>query len=120
MVSTKAVDRLSTILIGGMIIAFFLSTTGLLTSISSATLLDSQDTYAPAHLPYLLTALPVCLVSFGFHGNVPSLVKYYNRDGRRVMQSIFIGTFLALFYLYPMANGRTGQPPPPRVCSSYR
>ena len=95
--STKAVDRLSTILIGGMIIAFFLSTTGLLSSVSSATLLDSQDTNAPAHLPYLLTALPVCLVSFGFHGNVPSLVKYYNRDGRRVMQSIFIGTFLALF-----------------------
>lgn len=95
--STKAVDRLSTILIGGMIIAFFLSTTGLLTSVSCATLLDSQDANAPAHLPYLLTALPVCLVSFGFHGNVPSLVKYYNRDGRRVMQSIFIGTFLALF-----------------------
>lgn len=95
--STKAVDRLSTILIGGMIISFFLSTTGLLTSVNGATLLDNQDANAPAHLPYLLTALPVCLVSFGFHGNVPSLVKYYNRDGQKVMQSIFIGTFLALF-----------------------
>ena len=95
--STKAVDRLSTILIGGMIIAFFLSTTGLLSSVSSHILLDIQNKNATAHLPYLLTALPVCLVSFGFHGNVPSLVKYYNRDGRRVMQSIFIGTLLALF-----------------------
>ena len=95
--STKTVDRLSTILIGGMIISFFLSTTGLLTSVNGATLLDNQDANAPAHLPYLLTALPVCLVSFGFHGNVPSLVKYYNRDGQKVMQSIFIGTFLALF-----------------------
>lgn len=95
--STKAVDRLSTILIGGMIISFFLSTTGLLTSVNGATLLDNQDANAPAHLPYLLTALPVCLVSFGFHGNVPSLVKYYNRNGQKVMQSIFIGTFLALF-----------------------
>ena len=95
--STKAVDRLSTILIGGMIISFFLSTTGLLTSVNGATLLDNQDANAPAHLPYLLSALPVCLVSFGFHGNVPSLVKYYNRDGQKVMQSIFIGTFLALF-----------------------
>lgn len=35
-------------------------------------------------------------MSFGFHGNVPSLVKYYDRDGRRVMKSIFIGTGLAL------------------------
>ena len=49
-----------------------------------------------SYLPYLLTALPVCLVSFGFHGNVPSLVKYYDRDGSRVMKSIFIGTGLAL------------------------
>jgi len=95
--STKAVDRLSTILIGGMIIAFFLSTTGLLSSVNGSTLLDTQNENAPAHLPYFLTALPVCLVSFGFHGNVPSLVKYYNRNSRRVIQSIFIGTLLALF-----------------------
>ena len=95
--STKAVDRISTILIGGMVIAFFLSTTGLLSSVNINTLLDNQNENTPAHLPYLLTALPVCLVSFGFHGNVPSLVKYYNREGRRVMQSIFIGTLLALF-----------------------
>ena len=95
--STKAVDRISTILIGGMVIAFFLSTTGLLSSVNINTLLDNQNENMPAHLPYLLTALPVCLVSFGFHGNVPSLVKYYNREGRRVMQSIFIGTLLALF-----------------------
>ena len=88
--STKTVDRLSTILIGGMIISFFLSTTGLLTSVNGATLLDNQDANAPAHLPYLLTALPVCLVSFGFHGNVPSLVKYYNRDGQKVMHFIYI------------------------------
>jgi tryptophan-specific transport protein len=95
--STKAVDRISTILIGGMVLAFFLSTTGLLSSLNINTLLDNQNENTPAHLPYLLTALPVCLVSFGFHGNVPSLVKYYNREGRRVMQSIFIGTLLALF-----------------------
>lgn len=95
--STKAVDRISTILIGGMVIAFFLSTTGLLSSVNTNTLLDNQNENTPAHLPYLLTALPVCLVSFGFHGNVPSLVKYYNREGHRVMQSIFIGTLLALF-----------------------
>ena len=95
--STKAVDRISTILIGGMVIAFFLSTTGLLSSVNINTLLDNQNENTSAHLPYLLTALPVCLVSFGSHGNVPSLVKYYNREGRRVMQSIFIGTLLALF-----------------------
>ncbi len=52
---------------------------------------EGEQTY----LPYLLTALPVCLVSL-VSMNVPSLVKYYDRDGSRVMKSIFIGTGLAL------------------------
>lgn len=94
--STKAVDRFTTALIGGMVIAFFLSTAGLLGSVKSDVLLNTVATGEQQYLPYLLTALPVCLVSFGFHGNVPSLVKYYYRDGGRVMKSIFIGTGLAL------------------------
>lgn len=94
--STKAVDRFTTILIGGMVIAFFLSTAGLLGSVKSEVLFNTIAEGDQQYLPYLLTALPVCLVSFGFHGNVPSLVKYYNRDGKRVMKSIFIGTGLAL------------------------
>ncbi|BFU60972.1 MULTISPECIES: tryptophan permease [Rodentibacter] len=94
--STKAVDRFTTILIGGMVIAFFFSTAGLLGSIKSEVLFNTIAQGEQQYLPYLLTALPVCLVSFGFHGNVPSLVKYYNRDGKRVMRAIFIGTGLAL------------------------
>ncbi len=103
--STKAVDRFTTVLIGGMVIAFFLSTVGLLGSVKTEVLFN---TLAPQseqqYLPYLLTALPVCLVSFGFHGNVPSLVKYYHRDGDRVMKAIFIGTGLALIiYIFVAA-----------------
>ncbi|OOF53614.1 tryptophan permease [Rodentibacter genomosp. 2] len=94
--STKAVDRFTTVLIGGMVIAFFLSTTGLLGSIKTEVLFNTLVQGEQQYLPYLLTALPVCLVSFGFHGNVPSLVKYYHRDGNRVMKAIFIGTGLAL------------------------
>lgn len=51
------------------------------------------------YLPYLLTALPVCLVSFGFHGNVPSLVKYYDRHAQSVVKAIFLGTGIA-FVIY--------------------
>lgn len=36
------------------------------------------------------------MVSFGFHGNVPSLVKYYDRDGQRVQKAIILGTLIAL------------------------
>ena len=94
--STKAVDRFSTILIGGMVVAFFLSTGGLLGSVQHEVLFNTLAQGEQQYLPYIFAALPVCLVSFGFHGNVPSLVKYYDRDGKRVMKSIFIGTGLAL------------------------
>lgn len=94
--STKAVDRFTTVLIVGMVIAFFLSTTGLLSSVKTEVLFNTLAQGEQHYLPYLWAALPVCLVSFGFHGNVPSLVKYYNRDGKRVMYAIFIGTGLAL------------------------
>ena len=95
-ISTKAVDRFSTVLIIGMIVAFFLSTAGLLGSVKSEILLNQVAQGEQQYLPYLLSALPVCLVSFGFHGNVSSLVKYYQRDGKRVMKAIFLGTGLAL------------------------
>ncbi|MCW9733270.1 aromatic amino acid transporter [Avibacterium sp. 20-15] len=92
--STKAVDRFSTILIAGMVAAFFLSVTNLLGMVNTDILLDS--TGDSQYLPFALAALPVCLVSFGFHQNVPSLVKYYDRDSSKVTKSIVYGTFIAL------------------------
>lgn len=94
--STKAVDRFTTVLIIGMVVAFFLSTTGLLTSVKPEVLLNTVALHEQHYVPYALTALPVCLVSFGFHGNVPSLVKYYDRDAKRVQKAIILGTVLAL------------------------
>ncbi|MCW9698818.1 MULTISPECIES: aromatic amino acid transporter [unclassified Avibacterium] len=92
--STKAVDRFSTILIAGMVVAFFLSVTNLLGMVNTDILLDS--TGDSQYLPFALAALPVCLVSFGFHQNVPSLVKYYDRNSSKVTKSIVYGTFIAL------------------------
>lgn len=94
--STKAVDRFSVILMAGMVIAFFLSVSGLLSSVKTEVLFNHIAQSEQQYLPYALVALPVCLVSFGFHQNVPSLVKYYNRDSGLVVKAIFIGTLLAL------------------------
>ena len=94
--STKAVDRFTTVLIGGMVIAFILSVAGLISSVKVEVLFDSMVQGEQQYLPYMLGALPVCLVSFGFHQNVPSLVKYYERDANRVMKSVFFGTAIAL------------------------
>ena len=95
-ISTKAVDRMSTILIGGMVIAFFLSTTGLLTSAKSDILLNEVAQGNTTYLPYLLSAIPTCLVSFGYHICVPTLVNYYNKNGKKVTYAVLIGSLLAL------------------------
>ncbi len=33
--------------------------------------------------------LPFCLASFGYHGNVPSLMKYYGKDPRTIVKCPF-------------------------------
>ena len=95
-VSTKVVDRFATLLISGMLVSFFLSTGSLLHSVSPAVLLDSQAPSESSYWRYAWAALPVCLASFGFHGNVPSLVSYYNKQAQPVARSILWGSLLAL------------------------
>ncbi len=94
-ISTRAVDKLCTILIGGMVITFFLSVGSMLTQAKPAILFDIVDTDA-SYLPYALIALPYLLTSFGYHGNVPGLVKYYHKDAKAVSRSLLYGTLLAL------------------------
>ena len=90
-ISTKAVSRLSTILIGGMIIAFLLSTTGLLSSMKTSVLFNTTAQEDPSYILHLLSALPMCLVSFGYHVCLHSLVSYYHKDIKLVIKSILIG-----------------------------
>ena len=93
--STRAVDRLSTILIGGMVITFLLSTGDMFTHVDPAVLFNTGED-KPSYLPYALASLPYLLTSFGYHGNVPGLVKYYHKDAKSVVRSLFIGTLIAL------------------------
>lgn len=93
--STKAVDRLSTILIGGMVITFTMSVSGMFNSASS-TILFNKNSLDTDYLLYSFIALPYLLTSFGYHGNVPGLVKYYHKESKAVVLSLLYGTFIAL------------------------
>ena len=93
--STKAVDRINTILIGGMVISFIISVSNMFTHVDLNILFDKQSS-DPSYLPYAFAALPYLLASFGYHGNVPGLVKYYNKDMRAVSRSLLYGTLFAL------------------------
>ena len=45
---------------------------------------------------YAGAALPVCLASFGFHGNVSGLFDYFKGDARKVARSLWLDTLIAL------------------------
>ena len=90
--STGLVGRITGVLIGGMVITFLMSAGGLIIQVELPVLLDSQLSYAP----FLLAAVPYYLTSFGFHGNVPSLMKYYGKDPARIRKCLLYGSLMSL------------------------
>lgn len=105
--SSLLVGRITTVLIMGKFIAFFATFSGLVGHIEVAKLVDSVSVALPnaKYLPYVLMTLPFCIISFGFHGNVPSLVKLYGtKNIRNITRSIVIGTSLSvLLYIFWLA-----------------
>lgn len=93
--STRAVSRMTAIVLGAKIITFFMTFGGLVWHIEPATLLNTEAVN-PSYLPYLLMTLPFCLASFGYHGNVPSLMKYYGKNPRLISRCLLGGTLMAL------------------------
>ncbi|WP_342031056.1 aromatic amino acid transporter [Neisseria sp. Marseille-Q2251] len=94
--SARLVDRFTSILIGGMVLTFIWATGGLIADVKLPILFDTQAPAGTSYWIYAATALPVCLTSFGFHGNVSSLFKYFKGDARKVAKSIWAGTLVAL------------------------
>ncbi|HIF9326598.1 TPA: aromatic amino acid transporter [Photobacterium damselae] len=96
--STRAVDRISIVLILFMIISFILGISGLASHVSVPVLLDNAkgETHYSA---YALALLPVALTSFGYHHSVSTMRDYY-QDEHRAKKAILGGTMIALtFYL---------------------
>lgn len=99
---TGLVGRITVILVAGMAITFLLSVADLSPSVELAILLDNK----PAYAPFLLAAIPYYLTSFGYHSNVPSLVKYYGKKPAVIRQCLFYGslTALAVYLLWLFAS----------------
>ncbi|MFK7733049.1 MAG: aromatic amino acid transporter [Pseudomonadales bacterium] len=91
-ISTAVVSRVSTILITGMVLSFAYSISQLALGIEPTLLLDTSMDYAI----FSLAALPVFLTAFGFHGNIPSLVKFYGKDPAIIIRCIVGGSLVAL------------------------
>ncbi|MBS4429953.1 tryptophan permease [Pectobacterium punjabense] len=93
--STSAVSRMTAFFLAAKVLTFFMTFGSLLWNVKPVVLLNVAEE-APSYLPYVLMTLPFCLASFGFHGNVPSLVKHYGHKPLVIKRCLFIGSVLAL------------------------
>ncbi|EBH1514795.1 low affinity tryptophan permease TnaB [Salmonella enterica subsp. enterica serovar Pensacola] len=104
-VSSLAASRITSLFLGIKILAFIIVFGSFFFQVDYSILRDivaseSHNTY----LPYIFMAVPVCLASFGFHGNIPSLIICYGKRKDKLIKSVVFGSLLALviylFWLY--------------------
>ncbi|ECI3890094.1 low affinity tryptophan permease TnaB [Salmonella enterica subsp. enterica] len=104
-VSSLAASRITSLFLGIKILAFIIVFGSFFFKVDYSILRDivaseSHNTY----LPYIFMAVPVCLASFGFHGNIPSLIICYGKRKDKLIKSVVFGSLLALviylFWLY--------------------
>lgn len=103
-ISSLAASRITSLFLGLKIISFVI-----VLVLSSSVSITPFCAIPPAPLrdvllPYIFMALPVCLASFGFHGNIPSLIICYGKRKDKLIKSVVFGSLLALviylFWLY--------------------
>ncbi len=89
LIGTRPVDYLNRLFMLGLILTYLL-----LIGLGS---LYIHPTYlTESHWEYSLTALPVLIISFGFHNMIPTLALYFQGDKKRLCRTIFIGSSLPL------------------------
>lgn len=97
---TSSIGRIMSVMLIAKIVLLLALFGGLLTTVNSGYLLDS-DNQTGTYWPYMLGIVPFCLASFGYHGNITGLIAYYDGDARRVKRCLCIGTAMALvIYLF--------------------
>ena len=106
-VGTAWVGRITAIIVAGMAASFALAIAQLGSGITPALLLEPR----PEYLVYSFAALPLYLASFGFHGNVPSLVKFYAGNPARISRCIVYGSLLSLLIYIVWQTVTLGQIP---------
>lgn len=92
--STRAVDRISVVLIVFMVLSFVFGVSGLALNVDTSILFDTMNKET-SYAPFAMAMLPVALTSFGYHHSVSSMRAYYGEE-RRAKYAILGGTVIAL------------------------
>ncbi|AKP74789.1 Tyrosine permease [Piscirickettsia salmonis] len=88
--STRAVDRVNSILFSLKGVAFILLLSLFAPHVNLTQLLDSGNSH------YLLYAIPIFFTSFGFHPVIPTIASYNDLDPKRCRRIILIGGSLPI------------------------
>lgn len=104
-VSSLAASRITSLFLGIKILSFVIVFGSFFFQVDYSILRDlNGEGNNTSYFPYIFMALPVCLASFGFHGNIPSLIICYGKRKDKLIKSIVFGSLLALaiylFWLY--------------------
>ena len=96
-ISSLAASRITSLFLGLKIISFVIVFGSFFFQVDYSILRDATSTTAgTSYFPYIFMALPVCLASFGFHGNIPSLIICYGKRKDKLIKSVVFGSLLAL------------------------
>lgn len=101
--SAKLVGRITTILLFGKFIAFFLTFYGLVPYIELSKLFDTAGLTQEgnSYFRYVFIIFPFCIVSYVYHSTIPSLSKLFNGESSKVVRSvIYSAIFMILFYIF--------------------
>ncbi|WP_215405699.1 aromatic amino acid transport family protein [Vibrio gigantis] len=90
-IGTHSVDKVNRVLFGLKLIAMVLVLSFLAPNITSQYLMSM-----PLQQGLIVAAIPVVFTSFGFHGSIPSIVRYLDGDVRSLRKVMIIGSALPL------------------------
>jgi tyrosine-specific transport protein len=91
-IGTHSVDMINRTLFSLKLIALAVMLFLLLPHVSVSNLVE-----LPVHQGLVLASLPVIFTSFGFHGSIPSIVRYLGKDTKTLRWTIVVGSALPLF-----------------------
>ncbi|WP_118987755.1 tyrosine transporter TyrP [Photorhabdus sp. CRCIA-P01] len=91
-IGTSSVDMVNRVIFSAKIIFLVLMLGMMMPHIQHINLLTM-----PLEQGLILSSIPVIFTSFGFHGSVPSIVKYMDGDIRRLRWVFIIGSAIPLF-----------------------
>ena len=88
---TQAVDYVNRVLFSAKIGVLIISISAMLAHVKVNLLVSASH-----HPIYILAAIPIMFTSFGFHGSIPSILKYLGHDANRLRNVFVIGSLIPL------------------------